>query len=155
MEVVELVLAEPAALFVAQRRGDLVALQPGSDARQVVLVDERQTIGLQGATEVDGDDSVEFIFLDVIHQDGQRAVVTVSVEGERHFSVVELECFHDSKLVLGFFCEGIVGFIREDDVIEERDVEDVAGLPELVRLVDVSHARDGSPTRVVVEEDDG
>ena len=61
---------------------------------------------------------------------------------------------HDLKLVLGFFCEGIVGFIREDDVIEERDVEDVAGLAELVRLVDVGHARGGSSARVVVEEDD-
>jgi len=39
---------------------------------------------------------------------------------------------------LCFFCEGVVGFIREDDVIEERDIEDVAGLAELVRLVDVS-----------------
>ncbi len=55
---------------------------------------------------------------------------------------------------MGFFCEGIVGFIREDDVIEERDVEDVAGLAELVRLVDVGHARSGSSARVVVEEDD-
>ena len=58
------------------------------------------------------------------------------------------------KLVLGFFCEGVVGFIREDDVIEERDIEDVASLAELVRLVYVSHARDGSSARVVVEEDD-
>lgn len=49
------------------------------------------------------------------------------------------------KLVLGFFCKGIVGLIREDDVIEERDVEDVAGLAELVRLVDVGYARGGSP----------
>ena len=61
---------------------------------------------------------------------------------------------HDLKLVLGFICEGVVGFIREDDVIEERDVEDVAGLAELVRLVDVGHARGGSSARVVVEEDD-
>ena len=82
MEVVELVLAEPAALLVAKRSGDLVALQPGSDARQVVLVDERQTIGLQGAAKVDCDDSVEFIFPDVIHQDGQGAVVLVTVEAE-------------------------------------------------------------------------
>ena len=55
---------------------------------------------------------------------------------------------------MGFFCEGIVGFIREDDVIEERDIEYVAGLAELVRLVDVGHARGGSSARVVVEEDD-
>ena len=47
MEVVELVLAEPAALLIAQRCRDLVALQPGSDARQVVLIDERQTVGLE------------------------------------------------------------------------------------------------------------
>ena len=39
-------------------------------------------------------------------------------------------------------------------MIEERDVEDVAGLAELVRLVDVSYARGGSSARVVVEEDD-
>ena len=55
---------------------------------------------------------------------------------------------------MGFFCEGIVEFIREDDVIEERDIEYVAGLAELVRLVDVGHARGGSSARVVVEEDD-
>ena len=73
MEVVELVLAEPAALPVAQRCGDLVALQPGSDARQVVLVDERQTVGLEEASEVDGDDSVELIVRDGVHQDGQGA----------------------------------------------------------------------------------
>ena len=47
MEGVELVLAEPAALLVAQRRGDLVLLEPGPDAGQVVLVDERQTVGLE------------------------------------------------------------------------------------------------------------
>ena len=39
-------------------------------------------------------------------------------------------------------------------MIEEGDIEDVASLAELVRLVDVSHARDGSYARVVVEEDD-
>ena len=39
-------------------------------------------------------------------------------------------------------------------MIEERDIEDVASLAELVRLVYVSHARDGSSARVVVEEDD-
>ena len=36
-------------------------------------------------------------------------------------------------------------------MIKERDIEDVASLAELVRLVDVSHARDGSSARVVVE----
>ena len=49
MEGVELVLAEPAALLVAQRRGDAVLLEPGTDAGQVVLVDERQRIGLEKA----------------------------------------------------------------------------------------------------------
>ena len=39
-------------------------------------------------------------------------------------------------------------------MIEERDVEDVASFAELVRLVDVGHARGGCPARVVVEEDD-
>ena len=39
-------------------------------------------------------------------------------------------------------------------MIEERDIEDVASLAELVRLVDVSNARDGCSARVVVEEDD-
>ena len=47
MEGVEHVLAEPAALLVAQRRSDLVLLEPGADAGQVVLVDERQTVGLE------------------------------------------------------------------------------------------------------------
>ncbi len=55
---------------------------------------------------------------------------------------------------MGFFCEVVVGLIRKDDVIEERDIEDVAGLAKLVRLVDVSNARSGSAARVVVEEDD-
>ena len=87
MERVQLVLAEPAALLVAQRRGDAVLLEPGSDARQVVLVDEGQTVGLERATEIDGDDSVEIIFLDVVHQDSERTVVTVGGEVERHFSV--------------------------------------------------------------------
>ncbi len=55
---------------------------------------------------------------------------------------------------MGFFCEGIVGLIRKDDVIEERDVEDVSSLAKFVRLVDVSYARGGSSARVIVEEDD-
>jgi hypothetical protein len=59
VEGVEFVLAEPASLLVAQRRCDLVLPEPGSDARQVVLVDERQAVGLEEASEVDGDDSVE------------------------------------------------------------------------------------------------
>ena len=62
--------------------------------------------------------------------------------------------FSWSELVLSFFSEGVVGFIRYDDVIEERDIEDVASLAKLVRLVDVSNARSGSSARVVVEEDD-
>ena len=98
MERVQLVLAEPAALLVAQRRGDAVLLEPGSDARQVVLINEGQTVCLERATEVDSDDSVEIIFLDVVHQDSERTVVTVGGEVERHFSVVELESFHDQNL---------------------------------------------------------
>ena len=82
VESVELVLAEPAALLVAQRRCDLVLPEPGSDARQVVLVDERQTVGLEEAAEVDGDDSVELIVRDGVHQDGQGAVVLVAVKAE-------------------------------------------------------------------------
>ena len=82
MEVVELVMAEPAALFVAQRGRNLVLPEPGSDARQVVLVDERQAVGLEEASEVDGDDSVEFIVRDGVHQDGQGAVVLVAVKAE-------------------------------------------------------------------------
>ena len=39
-------------------------------------------------------------------------------------------------------------------MIEERDIEDVAGLAKLVRLVDVSNARSRCSTRMVVEEDD-
>ncbi len=62
--------------------------------------------------------------------------------------------FSWSELVLSFFSEGVVGFIRYDDVIEERDIEDVASLAKLVRLVDVSNARSGSSARVIVEEDD-
>lgn len=54
---------------------------------------------------------------------------------------------------MSFICEGVLGFIR-DDVIKERDIEDVACLAELVCLVDVSHARYGSSARVVAEEDD-
>ena len=46
VEGVELILAEPAALLVAQRGRDLVLPEPGSDARQVVLVNERQAVGL-------------------------------------------------------------------------------------------------------------
>ena len=55
VEGVELVLAEPAALLVAQRRRDLVSLQPGSDTWQVVLIDERQAVGLERTAEVDGE----------------------------------------------------------------------------------------------------
>ena len=82
VESVELVLAEPAALLVAQRRCDLVLPEPGSDARQVVLVDERQTVGLEEASEIDGDDSVEFLVRNGVHQDGQGAVVLVAVKAE-------------------------------------------------------------------------
>ncbi len=94
VEGVEFVLAEPAALLVAQRRGDLVLLEPGSDAGQVVLVDERQRVGLEKAAEVDSDHCVEIIVRNGVHQDGQGTVVTVGVEGEFHFSVFELEGFH-------------------------------------------------------------
>ena len=79
---VELVLAEPAALLVAQRGRDLVLPEPDSDARQIVLVDERQAVGLEEASEVYGDDSVEFIVRDGVHQDGQGAVVLVAVKAE-------------------------------------------------------------------------
>ena len=82
VECVELVLAEPAALLVAQRGRNLVLPEPGSDARQVVLVDERQTVGLEEAAEVDGDDSVELIVRDGVHQDGQGSVVLVAVKAE-------------------------------------------------------------------------
>ena len=82
VESVELVLAEPAALLVAQRGRDLVLPEPGSDARQVVLVDERQTVGLEEASKVYGDDSVELIVRDGVHQDGQGAVVLVAVKAE-------------------------------------------------------------------------
>lgn len=82
VEGVELVLAEPAALLVALRGCDLVLPEPGSDTRQVVLVDERQTVGLEEASEVDGDDSVELIIRDGVHQDGQRAVVLVAVKAK-------------------------------------------------------------------------
>ena len=94
MKRVQLVEAEPAALLIAQRRGDLVLLQPGSDAGQVVLVDERQTVGLEKTAEVDSDHGVEVIVRNGVHQDGQGTVVTVGVEGEFHFSVFELESFH-------------------------------------------------------------
>ena len=82
VECVELVLAEPTALLVAQRGCNLVLPEPGSDARQVVLVDERQTVGLEEASEVYGDDSVELIVRDGVHQDGQGAVVLVAVKAE-------------------------------------------------------------------------
>ena len=98
VECVELVLAEPTALLVAQRGCNLVLPEPGSDARQVVLVDESQTVGLEEASKVYGDDSVELIVRDGVHQDGQGTVVTVAVEGEFHFSVFELERFHDQNL---------------------------------------------------------
>ena len=62
--------------------------------------------------------------------------------------------FSWSELVLSFFSEGVVGFIRYDDVIEKRDIEDVASLLELVGLVHVRGTRGGIPARVVVEEDD-
>ena len=82
VESVELVLAEPAALLVAQRGCNLVLPEPGSDDRQVVLVDERQTVGLEEASKVYGDDSVELIVRDGVHQDGQGAVVLVAVKAE-------------------------------------------------------------------------
>ena len=91
-------MAEAAALLVAQRSGDLVALQPGSDARQVVLIDERQAVGLERAAEIDGDDRIGFIIRYGDHLDGQCAVVAVALEGELHFSVIELECFHGQNL---------------------------------------------------------
>ena len=87
-------MAEAAALLIAQRSGDLVALQPGSDARQVVLIDERQAVGLERTAEIDGDDRVEVFVRDGDHLDGQGSVVTVRLEGEFHFSVIELESFH-------------------------------------------------------------
>ena len=58
------------------------------------------------------------------------------------------------KLVLSFFSEGVISRIRKDDVIEKRDIEDVASFLELVRLVHVRGTRGGIPARVVVEEDD-
>ena len=53
---------------------------------------------------------------------------------------------------MGFFSEGIEGFIRKDDVIEKLDIEDVAGSLEPLRLVDVGDTRNSRPARVVVEE---
>ena len=94
VEGVEFILAEPAALLVAQRCGDLVSLQPGADARQVVLIDKRQTVGLKWTAEVDCDNSIEIFVRDGDHLDGQSAVVTVALERELDFSVIELECFH-------------------------------------------------------------
>ena len=76
MERVQLVLAEPAALLVAQRRGNAVLLEPGSDARQVILIDECQTVGLERATEVDGDDAALLLFLltrDLVFTFGQTS----------------------------------------------------------------------------------
>ena len=58
------------------------------------------------------------------------------------------------KLVLSFFSEGVISCIRKDDVIEKRDIEDVASFLELVRLIHVGSTRGGIPARVVVEEDD-
>ena len=55
---------------------------------------------------------------------------------------------------MSFVCEGVIGFVGHDDVIEKRDVEDVASFLELVRLVDVGDTRSGIAARVVVEEDD-
>ncbi len=98
MKGVELVLTESAALLVAQWRGYLVLFEPGSNARQIVLVDECQTIGLEKAAEVDSDHCIEVIVRNGVHQDGQGTVVTVGVEGEFHFSVIELERFHDQNL---------------------------------------------------------
>ena len=98
VECVELVLAEPTALLVAQRGCNLVLPEPGSDARQVVLVDERQTVGLERTAEIDGDDRIGLFIRDGDHLDGQGAVVTVALEGELHFSVIELECFHGQNL---------------------------------------------------------
>ena len=72
VEGVELVLAEPAALLVAQRRGDLVLLEPGPDAGQVVLVDERQRVGLEKAAEVDSDHCVEVIVRNGVHQGSNK-----------------------------------------------------------------------------------
>ena len=91
---VELVLAEPAALPVAQRRSDFVSLQPGSDTWQVVLIDERQAVGLERTAEIDGDDRIGLFIRDGDHLDGQGAVVPVAREGEFHFGVIELEGFH-------------------------------------------------------------
>lgn len=82
VECVELVLAEPTAILVALRGCNLVLPEPGSDARQVVLVDKRQTVGLEEASEVYGDDSVELIVRDGVHQDGQGAVVLIAVKAE-------------------------------------------------------------------------
>lgn len=93
-EGVEFVLTEPAALLVAQRRGDFVSLQPGADARQVVLIDERQTVGLERTAEIDGDDRIGLIIRNGVHLDGQGAVVTIGLEGESDFSTIVLERFH-------------------------------------------------------------
>ena len=55
---------------------------------------------------------------------------------------------------MSFICEGVVSFVGHDDVIEKRDVEDVASFLELVGLVHVRGTRGGIPARMVVEEDD-
>ena len=91
-------MAEAAALLVAQRSGDLVSLEPGSNTRQVVLIDKRQAVGLERTAEIDGDDRIELIIRNGDHLDGQGAVVAVALEGELHFSVIELECFHAQNL---------------------------------------------------------
>ena len=40
----------------------------------------------------------ELIVRNGAHQNGQYTVVAVTVEGELHFSVIELECFHGQNL---------------------------------------------------------
>ena len=57
-------------------------------------LDKRQTVGLKWTAEIDCDNSVEIFVWDGDHLDGQSAVVTVTLEAEFDFSVVELECFH-------------------------------------------------------------
>ena len=67
MERVQLILAEPAVLLVAQWRGDAVLLEPGSDARQVVLIDEGQAVGLERTAEVDSDGTVGCVVCLLFH----------------------------------------------------------------------------------------
>lgn len=45
IEGIELILADPAAFLVAQRRVELVYLEPGANAGRVVLVDEQHNSG--------------------------------------------------------------------------------------------------------------